>query len=61
MPRVSVSSWITHRYVVLRGVQKTHRPTKPDLTNRVGSIFKAWWVGLGYKIFFIADGVRFGS
>ena len=34
---------------VHRGVQKTHRPAKPDPTHRVGSVFKAWWVGLGYQ------------
>ena len=32
-----------------RGVQKIHRPAKPDPTHRVGSVFKAWWVGLGYQ------------
>ena len=26
--------------------------TQPDLTRRIGSVFKAWWVGLGYKNFF---------
>ena len=36
-----------------RGVQKTHRPAKPDLTHWVGSVFKVWWVRLGYKNFFL--------
>ena len=38
--------------LTLRGVHKTHQPTKSNLTRRVGSVFRAWWVGLGYKIFF---------
>ena len=34
-----------------RGVQKIHQPakpnpTQPNPTRRVGSVFKAWWVGL---------------
>ena len=29
-----------------RGVQKTHRLAKPNPTRRIGSVFKAWWVGL---------------
>ena len=24
-------------------------PIRPNTTHRVGSIFRAWWVGLGYK------------
>ena len=27
-------------------------PTQSNPTRRVGSVFKAWWVGLGYKNFF---------
>ena len=27
-------------------------PTRPEPTRRIGSVFRAWWVGLGYKIFF---------
>ena len=27
-------------------------PTQPNTTRRVGSVFKAWRVGLGYKNFF---------
>ena len=27
-------------------------PTQPNTTRRVGSVFKAWWVGLSYKNFF---------
>ena len=48
-----------------RGVQKTHKPTKPDpdSTCWVGSVFRAWWVGLGWvtKFFLIAGQVGFGS
>ena len=25
------------------------KPTQPNLTHRVGPVFRAWWVGLGYK------------
>ena len=37
--------------VIGRGVQKTCQPTKPNLTRPnltrwVGSVFRAWWVGL---------------
>ena len=28
------------------------KPTRPNLTYRDGSVFRAWWVGLGYNIFF---------
>ena len=37
--------------------------TQPNSTHRVGLVFKAWWVGLGWvtKIFFIASRVGFGS
>ena len=28
------------------------KPTRPNPTRRVGSVFRAWWDGLGYKIFF---------
>ena len=50
-----------------RGVQKIHQPAKPDPTQpnptrRVGSVFKAWWVGLGWvtKKFLIVDQVSLG-
>ena len=32
-------------------------PTQPNSTRRVGLVFKAWWVGLGYKkIFYSGSG-----
>ena len=36
-----------------KGVQKTHRLVKPDPTRTVGLVFRAWWVELGYKFYFI--------
>ena len=33
------------------GVQPTRQPVKTNPTRRVGSFFRAWRVGLGYKIF----------
>ena len=44
-----------------RGAQKTHRLAKPDPIRRIGSVFKAWWVRLGYKKIFITSQVGFGS
>ena len=35
--------------VSCRGVQKIHQLAKPDPTRRNGSVFRAWWVGWGYK------------
>ena len=37
-------------------------PTQPNPTRRVESVFKAWWVGLGWvtNFFFIAGRVGFG-
>ena len=40
-----------------RGVQPTHQPakaspTQPNPTCRLGSVFRGWWVGLGYANFF---------
>ena len=28
------------------------KPTRPNPARQVGLVFRAWWVGLGYKIFF---------
>ena len=28
------------------------KPTRPNPARQVGSVFRAWWVGLGYKFFF---------
>ena len=37
---------------VCRKPTNSPNPTQPNPTRQVGSVFKAWWVGLGYKIFF---------
>ena len=39
---------VNHSWL-FRGVQPTHQPAKTDPTHQVGLVFRAWWVGLGYK------------
>ena len=48
---------------VCRKPTNPSNPTQPNSTRRVGSVFKASWVGLGWvtKFFFIASRVGFGS
>ena len=37
---------------VCRKLTDPPNPTQPNPTRWVGLVFKAWWVGLGYKKFF---------
>ena len=46
---------------VCRKPTNSPNPTRPDPTRRIGSVFRAWWVGLGYKKNFITGRVGFES
>ena len=41
-----------HQLEVCRKPTNPPNLTRPNPTRRVGSVFKAWWVELGYKFFF---------
>ena len=50
MKREEIIEFVVHREE--REEKKVGVCRKPiDPTRRVGSVFKTWWVGLGYKIF----------
>ena len=36
------------------------KPTWPNSTHRVGLVFRAWWVGLGYTFFLERVGLDLG-